>query len=199
MKYYVYIHRTPSNKTYVGITKMNPEKRWKRGLGYRGNKHFYNAILKYGWDNISHEVIEVYTEEWMYELEKDLIFMLKSADSNFGYNKSIGGESIRLKYETDGERNDASRKYNKRYYQHHKEERKRYNQQHKEEIKQHMQQYRRRYNQEHKEDIIRYNQRYNQEHEGKKKQYNQQYYQEHEEQRKQYGREWYKKNKKTNK
>lgn len=46
--YCVYLHTSPTNKYYVGITKQNPLKRWANGRGYCKNKHFYNAILKYG-------------------------------------------------------------------------------------------------------------------------------------------------------
>lgn len=55
--YCVYLHTSPTNKYYVGITKQNPLKRWANGRGYCKNKHFYNAILKYGWDNFKHEII----------------------------------------------------------------------------------------------------------------------------------------------
>lgn len=127
MKYYVYIHTTPSNKTYVGVTKRDPEKRWRNGDGYRSNQHFYNAIKKYGWNNISHEVIEVYSEERMYELEKLLISMLKSNDIRYGYNKSIGGEISCLKYSTDEERKDAHNKSWKEFYMNHCEQIKEYN------------------------------------------------------------------------
>lgn len=46
--YCVYLHTSPTNKYYVGITKQNPLKRWANGRGYCKNKHFYNAILKCG-------------------------------------------------------------------------------------------------------------------------------------------------------
>lgn len=50
-------HTSPTNKYYVGITKQNPLKRWANGRGYCKNKHFYKAILKYGWDNFKHEIV----------------------------------------------------------------------------------------------------------------------------------------------
>lgn len=57
MNYCVYLHTSPTNKYYVGITKQNPLKRWANGRGYCKNKHFYKAILKYGWDNFKHEIV----------------------------------------------------------------------------------------------------------------------------------------------
>lgn len=92
MSYFVYIHTTPNNKRYIGITTLPVEKRWKCGKGYQKNRHFYNAIQKYGWDNIDHKVFEVDTEPEMYYLEKYLISYYQTSDWNCGYNKSMGGE-----------------------------------------------------------------------------------------------------------
>ena len=92
-KFWVYIHTCPNGKKYVGITTASkPERRWKEGNGYRYNKHFYSTILKYGWDNITHEVFEVDSKEEMYRKEVELISFYHSNDPNFGYNHSIGGE-----------------------------------------------------------------------------------------------------------
>ena len=63
----VYKHTSPSGKCYIGITSAkNPNLRW--GVGGRRYlyKHetrgehvkFVNAINKYGWDNIKHEILE---------------------------------------------------------------------------------------------------------------------------------------------
>ena len=56
-EYIVYKHTTPNEKVYIGITKRKPEERWQEGRGYKCNHHFTNAIRKYGWDNIEHEII----------------------------------------------------------------------------------------------------------------------------------------------
>ena len=55
--YTVYMYITPNNKKYIGVTCRKPEYRWNNGKGYEPNKHFYNAILKYGWENIKHIII----------------------------------------------------------------------------------------------------------------------------------------------
>lgn len=55
--YCVYMHTTPSGKKYVGVSKNNAAKRWDCGRGYLSNTHFFNAIMKYGWINIKHEVL----------------------------------------------------------------------------------------------------------------------------------------------
>ena len=92
-KFYVYVHVCPNGKRYVGVTtKVKPEYRWQGGNGYRYNKHFYSAILKYGWDNIEHEVFEVDSAEEMYRKEVELISFYHSNDPEYGYNNSVGGE-----------------------------------------------------------------------------------------------------------
>ena len=55
--YVIYKHISPSGKIYIGQTCQSPKQRWNGGIGYKHSQHFYNAILKYGWDNISHEII----------------------------------------------------------------------------------------------------------------------------------------------
>ena len=98
MGYYVYIHTCKDNgKKYVGCTtKVNPELRWQEGNGYRYNKHFYSAILKYGWTNFEHEVFEVDSKEEMYRKEVELISFYHSNDPRYGYNNSSGGERSAL-------------------------------------------------------------------------------------------------------
>lgn len=92
-RYWVYIHTCPNGKRYVGITtSKKPESRWCEGLGYKYNKHFYSAIVKYGWENITHEVFEVQSPEEMYWLEKYLIAYYLTTCPHLGYNSSTGGK-----------------------------------------------------------------------------------------------------------
>lgn len=59
----VYKHTNKINgKSYIGITSRKPEQRWgKNGINYGSvNKThgcFYDAILKYGWDNFTHDIL----------------------------------------------------------------------------------------------------------------------------------------------
>lgn len=92
MNYFVYIHTCPNGKKYVGTTSLKPEYRWNNGKGYSG-QFFFKAILKYGWDNITHEVFEVDSREEMYRKEVELISFYHSNDPRYGYNCSEGGES----------------------------------------------------------------------------------------------------------
>ena len=90
--YTVYKHTSPSGKVYIGITGLSVEKRWKNGVNYRNCRHFYNAILKYGWDNIKHEILFTeLTKEQAESKEVELIELYNSDNSNYGYNIQHGG------------------------------------------------------------------------------------------------------------
>lgn len=92
MGWSVYKHTSPSGKVYIGITSKEPKIRWNSGHGYRKCKAFWNAIVKYGWDNIKHEVLyEGLSKSDAEKLEKDLIAFYKSTDFKYGYNISTGG------------------------------------------------------------------------------------------------------------
>lgn len=98
-KWCVYMHTNKINgKKYVGITSRNPEDRWQtNGTGYSGQKHFWNAINKYGWDNFKHEILlSNETFEYACAVEKCLIRHYKSYDRNYGYNLTLGGEGMCL-------------------------------------------------------------------------------------------------------
>ena len=85
----VYIHTTPDGKKYVGATHINPNKRFRNGHGYR-YQFFYQAVLKFGWENISHQLYEVDTEEEMKYLERYLISYYDTTNPDKGYNISKG-------------------------------------------------------------------------------------------------------------
>lgn len=91
--YCVYKHTSPSGKVYFGITSKNPLDRWQNGHGYKSNPHFWNAIVKYGWDNFQHEILfSELTKEEACQKEADLISEYQSNNFEFGYNRSSGGE-----------------------------------------------------------------------------------------------------------
>lgn len=93
--YTVYRHTSPSGKVYIGITKMSPKKRWNNGRGYINSRQilFERAILKYGWDNIKHEILlfNISKEEAKYA-ERYLIRWYKI--HNISYNITDGGDSV---------------------------------------------------------------------------------------------------------
>lgn len=111
--YKVYKHTTPSGKCYIGITRQRLTKRWKNGQGYKGCTAFFRAIEKYGWENISHEILaEGLTEEDACTEEQKYIKLFRSADPAYGYNLTHGGEHY---CQTDQSR-EALRKSLKKYY-----------------------------------------------------------------------------------
>ena len=98
----VYVHIIPKSitkydfdKYYVGITSRKPEIRWKNGYGYYTQSYFYNAIKKYGWNNIEHYIIaENATQEEACKLEAILIKKLESNNKKYGYNLTNGGDGV---------------------------------------------------------------------------------------------------------
>lgn len=94
MSYTVYMHKTPNNKVYVGITSVPISRRWQNGWGYRGQL-FYRAILKYGWDNIEHIVVDTnLTKEVAEQKEIELIAEYQSNNKDYGYNVDNGGFTV---------------------------------------------------------------------------------------------------------
>lgn len=92
MNYIVYIHKFPNNKVYIGITRENPERRWRKGKGYRHNTYLTDAVKKYGWENIKHEILyENLTKEQAEEKEIELIAQYDSTNREKGYNFDKGG------------------------------------------------------------------------------------------------------------
>lgn len=90
----VYIHTSPSGKSYVGQTCGNPKRRWAGGYGYRSNKYFWAAIQKYGWDSFEHTIVaKGLNQDNANFLEKQFIRFLCSDDRRFGYNIQEGGRS----------------------------------------------------------------------------------------------------------
>ena len=46
-----------TNKSYVGVTSNEVEKRWGNGNGYYKQKQFCSDIIKYGWDRFKKEIL----------------------------------------------------------------------------------------------------------------------------------------------
>ena len=94
-KYSVYLHKNKiNNKVYVGQTSNKPQYRWNNGNGYKDSPLFYNAILKYGWENFEHYILYTnLTLDKANQLEQYLIYRLRSNQRNFGYNILNGGKN----------------------------------------------------------------------------------------------------------
>ncbi len=91
--YSVYKHVLPNGKVYIGMTvQTDVNRRWQNGYGYKSQRLFYRAIKKYGWENVSHEVISTGLSKSEAEAEEiRLIAQYHAADPKFGYNVENGG------------------------------------------------------------------------------------------------------------
>ncbi len=117
--YSVYLHEFPNGKTYVGITSADPLERWgANGCRYKSQPIIYDAIRKYGWENIRHTIVDSgLKKEDAETVEKELITKLRSADRFYGYNIEHGGnkgkvvsdETRRIIGESNRSRGDAWR------------------------------------------------------------------------------------------
>ena len=95
----VYVHIFPNGKMYFGITSKKPKDRWENGTGYSRSHQpvMYNAIQKYGWENIEHKILYSGLNKLDAEnKEKELIAQHKTNccryGDDFGYNMTDGGE-----------------------------------------------------------------------------------------------------------
>lgn len=123
--YCIYMHKNKINgKVYIGQTCQKPEKRWGNGNNYKDSPKFFNAILKYGWDNFEHIILyKNLSLEQANQLEKNLIKQYKSQDDNFGYNIKEGGSNSKHTEETKIKIGEANKKALKghKWSQHQKE------------------------------------------------------------------------------
>lgn len=106
----VYMHINKiNNKKYVGMTCNINSRFGKNGSGYlRKNKDgtytqpaFANAIIKYGWENFSHEVLySNLLKEEADKLEEEIIEKYNTRNPKNGYNIREGGSNGHLSEET---------------------------------------------------------------------------------------------------
>lgn len=97
-KWIIYKHtNTLNNKVYIGQTcEYRPSQRWGSGTAYFGKGKltpFAKAIIKYGWINFRHEILEKNIESQILanEREKYWIHYYQSDKKEFGYNSTEGG------------------------------------------------------------------------------------------------------------
>lgn len=93
----LYKHTCPNGKCYIGITSYkNPNQRWRNGTAYISKDHntkWSSAIIKYGWENITHEILyDNLSKDEACQLEKDYIQLYK--DKGLSYNMTEGGDGI---------------------------------------------------------------------------------------------------------
>lgn len=88
--YSVYMHVTPEEKLYIGMTQNIEQRYGYKGNGYREQADFLKAIKKYDWSNIDHKVIASnLSKEEAEKLEHEAIVTLNTKED--GYNHNDGG------------------------------------------------------------------------------------------------------------
>lgn len=86
----IYRHIFPNGKVYIGQTCRKPEYRWNNGRGYKSSPFIFNAINKYGWDNIEHQILFSNLDQLNADIiEEDLIYYYKQIGKS--YNLANGG------------------------------------------------------------------------------------------------------------
>ena len=144
--YSLYIHTFPNGKRYVGITSSkDPNVRWCNGRGYHLQPLMKNAIQKYGWENVSHEIrLTGLTRDEACKREQFYISLFRSDEYSFGYNMTKGGEG------RDRGRNYGSKQCRKENYERHKDWFQQHYKEHREEILERQRQHYK----EHREEIL---------------------------------------------
>lgn len=87
-----------NNKVYIGITEQSLETRWNGHLlaaHQKTNRHLYNAMNKYGIEHFHIEIIDDNINSKQELLEKEIFYISKyrSANKDFGYNMTYGGDT----------------------------------------------------------------------------------------------------------
>lgn len=115
----VYKHQSPSGKVYIGITRLDVERRWQKGKNYKSNPYLTSAIKKYGWDSFTHEILFTgLTKEEAECIEVQTIAYYRSNDHNYGYNIEAGGNHVgKVSEETRKKLSEAKKG---KYYGHHR-------------------------------------------------------------------------------
>lgn len=91
--YTVYCHVFPNGKRYVGITRTSVDRRWGNGENYSSCPLVYRAIKKYGWENVSHEILtEVSTLKEAEDKERHFIKVFDTQNPVHGYNVLPGAD-----------------------------------------------------------------------------------------------------------
>lgn len=88
--YTVYLHRNKTtNKILVGRTCQDLEKCWGvEGCNYANNVYFYQDILKYGWDNFEHKILDENLSNYDSKVKEN--YYIKKYDSILnGYNRTL--------------------------------------------------------------------------------------------------------------
>lgn len=97
-KHCIYMHKNKiTGKVYIGQTfQDNPNDRWQNGHGYIKQSKFFADIIKYGWLNFEHIILEQdLTEQTVNERENFWIKYFNSCEE--GYNTIAESNKFREK------------------------------------------------------------------------------------------------------
>ena len=91
--YYVYVHTLKTDgRKYFGLTCQSLKERWRDGQGYKGCCHFFNAIMKYGWNAFYHDIVlQTNVREEAYNMEESMISQYQTTNEKYGFNIRSGG------------------------------------------------------------------------------------------------------------
>ena len=91
-----------NGKIYIGQTKNTLEYRAQGGRNNKDCTRFYNAILKYGWNNFEPTILKdnIETVEDANYFEDYYICLFDSINPNIGYNLNRGGNNKNTSEET---------------------------------------------------------------------------------------------------
>lgn len=88
--YKVYMHIFPNKKKYIGSTGLPLLYRWNNGRGYNGQSKIYDAICKFGWDNVNHYLLfDGLSKQEAELIENALIIKYKTHQNCYGYNSRV--------------------------------------------------------------------------------------------------------------
>ena len=88
--YKVYMHIFPNKKKYIGSTGLPLLYRWNNGKGYYGQPKVFDAICKFGWNNINHYLLfDNLSKEEAGLIENALINKYKTYQNCYGYNSRV--------------------------------------------------------------------------------------------------------------
>lgn len=108
-KFLIYMHTSPSGKSYIGQTCNLTRRNYSHQSG-SGCRLFGKAVNKYGWDNFSHQVlIDNLTIEEANLKEAELIAFHETRAPN-GYNLKAGGLSSLHSGETRALMSESAKK-----------------------------------------------------------------------------------------
>ena len=126
--YTVYQHRNLSNgKSYIGMTSLEPKKRWNYGWGYQNQPKIWSDIKESDWNkDWEHNILGKF-EDKQEALNVEEMFIWLFDSINGGYNtSSYGGTSYKRTEETKRKMSDnhadLSGEKHPFYGKHHSEE-----------------------------------------------------------------------------